>query len=670
MAENKFSQFETGGNRFKQFAAPAISPETAARRDELLRKRAELDAELELTTLGGTAGSIGRALDDNVRLAANGISMGFLDKGLDAMRQPTITDLITGAPMIERAKTNAARDRQGLVGAGSEIAGSFAPMAAATGIVNAASKVPGMFQAVANMAAKVPGLPTTARLAAPTASGAAWGGATALGNDKPIGEGMAWGAGLGMLGDLGARAGSAIINPIASYFRPEKAANKAIIKAMLEAKTNPAQIADDLARAADDGQGVYAVADAMGLPGQRLASTVARNPSEGRAPFVEFLDKRQSGQGRRISNALSEGFGEPATALQRIDALKAARKAGGDVNYTAAREKASAIDTSSLVSKIDEMTGGNWSATDDSVAGVLNRVRTMLAGPKNPAKGKEAMSADYVDEAAGKFFDFPALLRARSDVSDMAQSAFQSGKGKQGAALKSVLSEMDNALAEASPSYRNALVQYAKDSKVIDAVDVGRAASARGRFEDTIPAFQKLSPDEQQAFRAGYSDPLIAQTQSAAVGVNKARPLINDAAEAEFPAFAAPGKAPQLGARIRREQTMFETRGAATGGSKTADNLMDDSALNLIDPSVIGNILTGNFGSAVRSALSQVTSGMKGQNAGTREKLAKILMQTNPVAAKAILESGAKKIESSEKLRKFLLNAIVSGGSNVAVTRQ
>jgi len=55
----------------------------------------------------------------------------------------------------------------------------------------------------------------------------------------------------------------------------------------------------------------------------------------------------------------------------------------------------------------------------------------------------------------------------------------------------------------------------------------------RGRAKDTIPAFQALQPDGQAAFRIGYVDPLIADAQKAAPGVNKARPLLNDAVQAE-----------------------------------------------------------------------------------------------------------------------------------------
>ena len=39
----------------------------------------------------------------------------------------------------------------------------------------------------------------------------------------------------------------------------------------------------------------------------------------------------------------------------------------------------------------------------------------------------------------------------------------------------------------------------------------------RGRTEDTVPAFQRLTPQSQRAFRAGYVDLFIEQAQGAAM---------------------------------------------------------------------------------------------------------------------------------------------------------
>ena len=54
------------------------------------------------------------------------------------------------------------------------------------------------------------------------------------------------------------------------------------------------------------------MADAMGNAGQRMLSTVARAPGEGRTAVVQALDARQGDQGRRLPGP----FGMPLMRLR------------------------------------------------------------------------------------------------------------------------------------------------------------------------------------------------------------------------------------------------------------------------------------------------------------------------------------------------------------------
>lgn len=564
--------------------------------------------------------------DDTVRMLANGLTLGAIDNFAGYMSGEGFE--------AEKAKTQQARDRAGILGMAAEIGGSVLP---AAGLMRAG---------VTAM-----NLPRIGAFLGPTIDGAAYGALSALGHGEDIGTGALWGAGLGAFGHAAYEGGSRIFKPILSRINPNKATAEVMQNALRQSGLTSGQVVDDLARARADGQGIYAVADALGHPGERLTSTIVRTPNDGRTAMVEFLERRQAGQGKRIANALSEGFGDPATALQKVDALKATRRAGGDANYTAARTDAKNVDVTSVLEKIDERAGRSLlgvkeNIDPDTVGGSLLRVRGMLAGKG----GNQSMS-------------FDRLLGVRSDISDMAFNA----PPKRAGALKSILGELDTALATASPGYRGALEQYAKDSATIGAVDIGRAAAKRGRFEDTIPAFQKLTPEGQQAFRAGYADPLIEQAQGAAVGVNKARPLISDATAAEFPAFAAPGQGPLLGRRIAREQKMFETRAAGLGGSKTADNLADEAAMSMVDPSVLGNLFSLNLTGAARSAALQFIASMKGQPASVRERLAQRLMQTDPRIVAQEFKLGENQIQNAEKLKRLLIQATTVGGTTAAI---
>ena len=134
--------------------------------------------------------------------------------------------------------------------------------------------------------------------------------------------------------------------------------------------------------------------------------------------------------------------------------------------------------------------------------------------------------------------NFEAIQRLRGDVSDMTQSAAQSGQGNKARLLRGVLHQLDQSLENASEGFFQANRNFAQASRDIEAVQAGRQAATRGRSEDIIPAYQALWPEAQAAFRAGYVDPLITQTQGAAFGVNKARPFLNDAFRDEAAAMA------------------------------------------------------------------------------------------------------------------------------------
>jgi hypothetical protein len=241
-------------------------------------------------------------------------------------------------------------------------------------------------------------------------------------------------------------------------------------------------------------------------------------------------------------------------------------------------------------------------APNDSIEGVLRGFRERLSRV-NPD-------------------DFSAVQRIRGDMADAAQSAAQGGHGNRARMIGNAIRELDAAMEAASSGFRQANANFRQASQNIDAIDQGRNAAMRGRTEDTIPAFQQLAPEGQAAFRSGYVDPLIAQTQGAAFGVNKARPLINDAFQAEAAAMA-PGN-PLMQQRLAREQTMFETRNQALGGSRTADNLNDDAAMS-VDPSIIGHLLSGNVGGVARGLLSAGRNALTGNTPEVRAEVGRLL---------------------------------------------
>jgi len=392
-----------------------------------------------------------------------------------------------------------------------------------------------------------------------------------------------------------------------------------------------------------------------------MLSTVARNPNEMRQPVVDSLTQRQMGQGERLSNALAEGFGAPDTAAQRAASLTTQRGAAADIAYGAARQGAGPVDVSGAIAAADDiLTPGvnrivnpGSNIADDSLEGVVRRVRSLLTD------GRSNVS------------DFTSVLRAKQDIQDMIGAAQRAGRNNQVRILSQINSRLDAALESASPGYRAANDAFRQQSRVIDAVETGRgAASGRTRAPDNIQTFGGLTPEGQSAFRAGYADPMIARVESMAASptTNKARPLMTEKTGQEFPAFAAPGRGDQMGRRIAREQRMFETANTALGGSKTADNLADAAEMARFDPGVIMSLVQGRPIKAAVDAVARLIKESQGMSPGVIERVARMLLETRPDVARAML-AGATTRQAQADGRRALANAILRNMGGVGGAR-
>lgn len=454
-------------------------------------------------------------------------------------------------------------------------------------------------------------------------------------------------------------AGSAL-SPLVSNIRarvnPEGFARSQVARGINESGMTPQQITDQVRQAAAEGQGMFTVADAMGNAGQRMLSTTARAPGQARTDVVNFLEARQGGQGRRVSNALAEGFDSPQTAAQTEARMTAARDAAADAEYGAVRTNAGRTDVVPALNNLDRNIGTGpgqaLQAPNDSVESILRPFRERLARV-NPD-------------------DFEAVQRIRFDMADTAQNARQQGYNNRARLIGQAVRELDASMEAASNGYRQANRNFAQASTDIGAVQQGRQAAMRGRTEDVIPEFQGQSAAGQTAYRAGYVDPLIQQAQGAAFGVNKARPLTNDAFQAESAAMN-PGRDALMQRRIGRENTMFQTRNAATGNSKTAENLADDAAMG-VSPTLVGQVLSGNWGGALRSVLATGSNALSGNTPAVRQAVADMLMTrgqgANPAQFQQMIDQTIRQIQQMQRLAQSMGRgaagglAVTSSGQN------
>lgn len=446
----------------------------------------------------------------------------------------------------------------------------------------------------------------------------------------------------------------AVAGPIASMRSApsEIRASRALETALRRSGMSADEVDAALMAAAREGQPEYLVADALGYSGQRMLAGVARTPGDTRQQIADTLMRRQEGQGGRIAGFLAEQLGAPDTAAQRTASLTAARKAAADAAYDAARGNAAPVDIRGVLNVIDDRLNpmSGMGVADDGIGAKFASIRNRLVASKPP----EGMTA--VELA-----DFDRLLNLKQEIGDEIGAAIRAGRNNEARELGKIHSALDSALEAASDGYRAANDDFAKASRVIDAVDDGKAsASSRMRSQDVVRQYAKLPPEAQSAFRAGRADVEIARIDAAAPGVNKARPLLADKATTDLGAMV--DDPALLSRRLGREDTMFRTTQAATGGSMTADNLADAAEMEAFNYGPLANLLTGNWKTAASQIGPAILNTMQGRNTATRDLIAKMLLDRNIKGALA----PALTAEKAAGPRRAMIEALVRSGMRPA----
>jgi hypothetical protein len=162
-------------------------------------------------------------------------------------------------------------------------------------------------------------------------------------------------------------------------------------------------------------------------------------------------------------------------------------------------------------------------------------------------------------------------------------------------------------------------------SRPIEAVEQGQRAVGRGRAVDNINTFNQMERPGQQGFRVGYADKLNEGLGGPSVGGRINEMLHGDMAD-EIGTFATPGKADVLNEQLQRSADMIRTGNIANGGSPTAELLSQQGDIG-IDPIAAGSqLLSGNFGGAIKSLLGGLSNGMNGNTEAVRNQLIPMLL--------------------------------------------
>lgn len=588
----------------------------------------DLDLKEDPLLFGGRGGAA-------LQGGGQGLGFGAFDETVGAIHgltgRGTYQQNYDYARDVMRHDLQRSREQHPWIATGAEVAGGVASGLAATGAIPAATTLTGTMGQNIGVGA---GLGAIYGFGSGEGEGRVRG---AL-NQGAIGgiagaaaQPLAWGARKGW--NAIANAGRAV-RPTAS---PTSVGN-----ALHGALEGSGQSADDvvnaLRMARADGQDVYTLADALGISGQRSLSGAVRQGGQAKQIASDFLDVRQAGQGERVAQFVDDALGIGGkTADATRTGLTESRRVAADAAYGAARSQAGAVNLNKAIGAIDDL------LMRDPILGDTPLTR----GPM----GERLMGVrSQMTSGDAQLIDFNTVLNLKSDLFEQMQR-----NPRLAATMRPVYSALDDALEGASSGYRAANDSYRAASRVIDQLDEGAAAFRPGRRgADTAAQYAGLSDDaERAAFRAGYGDRALAGVERGAFGANKARPFTSQKSAEEIGAMATDPA--RFTRQIGRENTMFATRGAALGGSQTADNLADMASTN-----ALARIPTSLMG-VLDAGIGAVDSLARGQNAATREAVVRALLSSGNEAAQALAGAVARGQQMTAQ-QLMLVRALLVGG--------
>jgi hypothetical protein len=433
------------------------------------------------------------------------------------------------------------------------------------------------------------------------------------------------------------------------------------------------QSVDDLQRALDqavyDGQEMFILADALGRPGQRALSGVARQPGAGAREIADYLDRRQDNQGNRLFSFFREAMDTNDTPRIREARTRQERRLDAGVNYDAAREQATPVDVRGALEEIDSRIGPmqGMGVDLDPIDDRMLRIRNQLAAPSN--RLPEGMQSVELS-------DFGRVLEIKSRLS----AQLRSGQldGHEAMLLRNVERRLDEALEQASSGYRVANDRYRQQSQAIEAIETGQEAAGRMQTEDAlnllrsvpnnpvqtsgtdvVPFGFQFPINPQDGFRTGYADRFLTNIQTnIAPTSNLARQFRSDKDEALINALA--GDPDLWNRRLQREMDMHATQHRALGGSMTNDNMQDSAdmaggAANMLN--FANSVRSGGLIGGTATVADKLSTLASGTNEATRNLIAQALLSRDPQAALAPLLRSAQRSTGFDRTVEALMRA-------------
>lgn len=412
---------------------------------------------------------------------------------------------------------------------------------------------------------------------------------------------------------------------------------------------------DDLSKKMDEANSLgygdeYIAADALGRSGRNQLGALTRSTSQAGDDAQRLLDARMSAAPRRMVSALDEAGGVDGKTANIIrKELKAERGMLAADQYGAARDASGAIDVSGAIGKADEFL----------TPGVNNIVSPQSGIADDSVEAAMRKARSYLTDGKSTLTDFDSVMRAKTEIQNMADAA-KPGSDK-ARRLVDMVRSLDDSLSSASAPYAKARDTYKSFSRAGEAVDTGASAATRGRYADTIQAFNSGDDLAKMGQRAGYFDNLagtVENNPSRVGGIIREMSSPQSARQQEILAMSGQNGQKLLD-RARLENEMLDTY-SATKGSPTAVNQAEDAAM--LSGGSVRDFATGNIGNLIRRGLDFAVDRATGQTTKSRELVAQMLMGKGTQGADQIYKAIAKNVGGKKKAD-MLIRSLLVGSS-------
>lgn len=371
------------------------------------------------------------------------------------------------------------------------------------------------------------------------------------------------------------------------------------------------------------------LADFLGDQGARRLYSTRVLGGEGSSQAVRQLVDRAEGTAARVSEDVQAATAQRGQSLSQLDDRIQNRRRTGNTLYQQA------------------FSHGEITSPDTLV--LLQNPR--VAGIVKAASERRALAADLRGENYTPLFretdQGPVLARAptvedlhllKTSLDDDIRQAFDAKQGEVGKALRNFKDRIVRNLEDEVPAYRQARDTYRGDAEIEGAITTGRADILRKPVDELRRDFAALSGAEQDAFRIGAIDQVLAQKVDRGVdAADFARKLWGNADMRNRLALLVrgPDELTKLVKQLEREQTMAATQRGVLGGSPTA---MRDVDVGDTAAQAITDVATKGVTGAAMNQVQRLIQRAGGITEPVADDIARLLTAEGPQNIRAVLE--------------------------------